>query len=125
MPRSPSTAVLRGTVPSPKLLKDKAGANGIVARWVQLPPGSFRSTVIFPVWRGQRSCFEMAERLTLPVLPLREVVLFPGVTAPIGAGRPATLRAIESALTTPDRLVFAGSHRPNGENVNFEVPYTI
>ena len=36
----------------------------------------------------------MAERLTLPVLPLREVVLFPGVTAPIGAGRPATLRAI-------------------------------
>ena len=40
----------------------------------------------------------MAERLTLPVLPLREVVLFPGVTAPIGAGRPATLRAIEAAL---------------------------
>ena len=47
----------------------------------------------------------MAERLTLPVLPLREVVLFPGVTAPIGAGRPATLRAIEAALATPERLV--------------------
>ena len=44
----------------------------------------------------------MTERLTLPVLPLREVVLFPGVTAPIGAGRPATLRAIEAALATPD-----------------------
>ena len=34
------------------------------------------------------------ERLTIPVLPLREAVLFPGVTMPIGAGRPATLRAI-------------------------------
>jgi ATP-dependent Lon protease len=67
----------------------------------------------------------MSERLTLPVLPLREVVLFPGVTAPIGAGRPATLRAIEAALATPDRLVFAVSQRQNVENVSPEVLYTI
>jgi ATP-dependent Lon protease len=67
----------------------------------------------------------MAERLTLPVLPLREVVLFPGVTAPIGAGRPATLRAIEAALATPDRLVFAVSQRQNVESVNSDVLYTI
>src|SRR6266511_3831634 len=49
----------------------------------------------------------MSERLTLPVLPLREVVLFPGVSTPIGAGRPSTLRAIEAALKTDDHLVFA------------------
>jgi len=67
----------------------------------------------------------MAERLTLPVLPLREVVLFPGVTAPIGAGRPATLRAIEAALAQPDRLVFAVSQRQNVESVNAEALYTI
>src|SRR5574338_53711 len=67
----------------------------------------------------------MAERLTLPVLPLREVVLFPGVTAPIGAGRPATLRAIEAALATPERLVFAVSQRQNVESVNPDVLYTI
>ena len=67
----------------------------------------------------------MAERLTLPVLPVREVVLFPGVTAPIGAGRPATLRAIEAALAGPDRLVFAVSQRQNVESVNSEVLYTI
>src|SRR5919201_1177288 len=67
----------------------------------------------------------MAERLTLPVLPLREVVLFPGVTAPIGAGRPATLRAIEAALAQPDRLVFAVSQRQNVESVIPEVLYTI
>ena len=67
----------------------------------------------------------MAERLTLPVLPLREVVLFPGVTAPIGAGRPATLRAIEAALSQPDRLVFAVSQRQNVEAVNAEALYTI
>jgi ATP-dependent Lon protease len=67
----------------------------------------------------------MAERLTLPVLPLREVVLFPGVTAPIGAGRPATLRAIEAALASPDRLVFAVSQRQNVESVTSEALYTI
>jgi ATP-dependent Lon protease len=67
----------------------------------------------------------MPERLSLPVLPLREVVLFPGVTAPIGAGRPATLRAIESALSQPERLVFAVSQRQNVESVTPEVLYTI
>ncbi|HEU5170912.1 MAG TPA: endopeptidase La [Gemmatimonadales bacterium] len=67
----------------------------------------------------------MSERLTLPVLPLREVVLFPGVTAPIGAGRPATLRAIEAALTTQDRLVFAVSQRQNVDTVTSEVLYTV
>ena len=67
----------------------------------------------------------MSERLNLPVLPLREVVLFPGVTAPIGAGRPATLRAIEAALATPERLVFAVSQRQNVESVSSDVLYTI
>src|SRR5215211_610277 len=66
----------------------------------------------------------MAERLTLPVLPLREVVLFRGVTAPIGAGRPATLRAIEAALAG-DRLVFAVSQRQNVESVTSDALYTI
>ncbi|HLS47882.1 MAG TPA: endopeptidase La [Gemmatimonadales bacterium] len=63
--------------------------------------------------------------MTLPVLPLREVVLFPGVTAPIGAGRPATLRAIEAALQTPEKLVFAVSQRENVETVTPEALYTI
>ena len=58
----------------------------------------------------------MAERFTLPVLPLRDFVLFPGVTAPINAGRPATLRAIEAALATTDRLVFAVSQREDPSN---------
>jgi ATP-dependent Lon protease len=53
------------------------------------------------------------------------VVLFPGVTAPIGAGRPATLRAIEAALATPEKLVFAVSQRTNTDQVNPESLYTI
>ncbi len=59
----------------------------------------------------------MSERLTLPVLPLRDMVLFPGVTAPIGAGRPATLRAIEAALKHPSRRVFAVAQREHADVV--------
>jgi ATP-dependent Lon protease len=61
----------------------------------------------------------MSERLTLPVLPLRDMVLFPGVTAPLGAGRPATLRAIETALKHPSRRIFAVAQR---ENVDVVTP---
>ncbi len=62
----------------------------------------------------------MTERLTLPVLPLRDVVLFPGVTAPIGAGRPMTLKAIEAALASPDKLVFAVAQKENIEAVSVD-----
>jgi len=67
----------------------------------------------------------MSERMTIPVLPLREVVLFPSVTAPIGAGRPATLRAIEAALASEDKFIFAVSQRENIEDVSPESLYTI
>jgi ATP-dependent Lon protease len=67
----------------------------------------------------------MSERFTLPVLPLREFVLFPGVTAPINAGRPATLRAIEAALATPERLVFAVSQREDTSNQQNPTPESL
>jgi ATP-dependent Lon protease len=67
----------------------------------------------------------MSERLTLPVLPLRDVVLFPGVTTSIGAGRPGTVRAIEAALATPEHLVFAVCQRENTEAVSSEGLYMI
>jgi len=66
----------------------------------------------------------MSERLTLPVLPLREIVLFPGVSTPIGAGRPTTLRAIEAALKGESRLIFAVSQRENVDHVTPSVLYT-
>jgi ATP-dependent Lon protease len=62
--------------------------------------------------------------MTLPVLPLRDAVLFPGVATPIGAGRPATLRAIEAALKNPDRKVFAVAQKENVDQVTSGVLYT-
>ena len=49
----------------------------------------------------------MPETQTLPVLPLRNIVLFPSVTTPIRAGRPVTMRGVQAAIARPDRLIFA------------------
>ncbi len=66
----------------------------------------------------------MGTRQTLPVLPLRGTVIFPGLTAPIAAGRPGTLRAIESALKG-DRLVFAVAQRDNEDEPKPEILYSM
>src|SRR3954454_10061986 len=66
----------------------------------------------------------MAQRQTLPVLPLRGTVIFPGLTAPIAAGRPGTLRAIESALKG-ERLVFAVAQRDNTDEPTPDILYSM
>jgi len=54
----------------------------------------------------------------LPVIPMRSTVLFPGVTLPISAGRPQTLKAIEAALRDPEHRVFAVAQRGDGEEID-------
>src|SRR5690349_13090260 len=66
----------------------------------------------------------MAQRQTLPVLLLRGTVIFPGLTAPIAAGRPGTLRAIEAALKS-DRLVFAVAQRDNTDEPTPDILYSM
>src|SRR5687768_131764 len=66
----------------------------------------------------------MAQRQTIPVLPLRGTVIFPGLTAPIAAGRPGTLRAIEAALKG-DRLVFAVAQRDNTDEPTPDILYSM
>ena len=63
--------------------------------------------------------------LTLPVVPMRSSVLLPGVSTPIAAGRPATLRAIEAALKDPTRRVFAVAQRQDSDVVTPENLFTI
>src|SRR5512138_549977 len=79
------------------------------------PPDAGRSSEQVP---------RMAQRQTLPVLPLRGTVIFPGLTAPIAAGRPGTLRAIEAALKT-DRLVFAVAQRDNTDEPSPDILYSM
>ena len=54
----------------------------------------------------------MSERQSIPVVPLRGTVVFPGVTVPISVGRAATLRAVEEAAKN-GQLLFAVAQREN------------
>ncbi len=62
----------------------------------------------------------MADPIQLPVLPLREAVLFPGVAMPIGAGRPGTIRAIEAAMREAEPSILVLTQRQNRDEVTAE-----
>ncbi len=62
---------------------------------------------------------------TLPILPMRSGVLFPGVSLPIAAARPPTLRAIEAALRDPEHRVFVVAQREDKDEVLPEGLYTF
>jgi len=62
---------------------------------------------------------------TLPIIPMRNTVVFPGASLPITAGRPQTLKAIEAALRDPDHLVFAVAQRDDQDEVDIANLYTM
>ena len=66
----------------------------------------------------------MAERFTLPVLPLRDTVVYPGVAVPISAGRPGTVEAVQEALDG-DRRLFAVAQRENVDDPAPEYLYKV
>ena len=66
----------------------------------------------------------MSERYTLPVLPLRDTVVYPGVAVPISAGRPGTVEAVQEALDG-DRRLFAVAQKENAADPVPDVLYTV
>jgi ATP-dependent Lon protease len=53
--------------------------------------------------------------LELPILPLRNTVIFPSGVAPLTVGRPMSLAAAEAALATEEKLLGAIAQRGNDE----------
>ena len=66
----------------------------------------------------------MGERFTLPVLPLRDTVVYPGVAVPISAGRSGTVEAVQEALDG-DRRMFAVAQRENVDEPLPEFLYNV
>ncbi len=48
---------------------------------------------------------------TLPLLPLKNAVLFPGLLMPLSVGRPASLAAVEKALATEEKEIVVVTQR--------------
>jgi ATP-dependent Lon protease len=66
----------------------------------------------------------MGERYSLPVLPLRDTVVYPGVAVPISAGRPGTVEAVQDALEG-DRRLFAVAQRENVDDPHPDILYKV
>src|SRR3984957_18402855 len=48
---------------------------------------------------------------TLPLLPLKNAVLFPGLLMPLSVGRPGSVAAVEAALQTEDKEIIVVAQR--------------
>ena len=66
----------------------------------------------------------MSERYTLPVLPLRDTDVYPGVAVPISAGRAGTVEAVQDALEG-DRKLFAVAQREKVDEAVPEMLYNV
>ena len=54
---------------------------------------------------------EIEKGAVLPVLPLKNSVLFPHLLMPLAVGRPASVAAIEAALASEDKSIFVVAQR--------------
>ena len=66
-----------------------------------------------------------AEQITLPLLPLRDVVVFPHMVIPLFVGRPKSIKALESAMEAGRQIMLvaqkaAGKDEPKPDDM-FEV----
>ena len=66
-----------------------------------------------------------AEQITLPLLPLRDVVVFPHMVIPLFVGRPKSIKALEVAMEAGRQIMLvaqkaAGKDEPKPDDM-FEV----
>ena len=57
------------------------------------------------------STFVKTQRETLPLVPLRDMVVFPHMMAPFIVGRESSVRALEQTLSTPEKRIFLVAQR--------------
>ena len=64
--------------------------------------------------------------VTLPVLPIKRTVLFPGIMMPLTVGRERSIAAVEAAMKTEDKTILVVAQRdPLTEEPGLEELYTI
>lgn len=64
--------------------------------------------------------------VTLPVLPIKRTVLFPGILIPVTVGRDRSVAAVNAALKTEDKTILVVAQRdPGKDNPGLDDLYTI
>ena len=69
---------------------------------------------------------DQATVTTLPVLPIKRIVLFPGVLMPVTIGRESTIAAVDAAMKTEEKTIIVVSQRnPEQEHPSIDDLYSI
>jgi len=58
----------------------------------------------------------MPERKILPMIPLRDIIAFPHIVMPLIVGRPKSIKALDEALISDEKLVFLPSQKNSRVN---------
>jgi ATP-dependent Lon protease len=66
-----------------------------------------------------------AQRITLPLLPLRDVVVFPHMVIPLFVGRPRSIRALEAAMEGGKNIMLAAQKSASKDDPTPEDVYEI
>src|ERR1043166_9727369 len=68
----------------------------------------------------------MSDKLNLPLVPLRDMVVFPSMMAPFVVGRRASILALEATLSTADKRIFLATQRdPKVDDPSMDEIYRI
>ena len=63
---------------------------------------------------------------TLPALPLKNTILFPGLLLPLSVGRESSLKAVQAALNTEEKeIILIAQRDPQADNPEQDDLYTI
>ena len=63
--------------------------------------------------------------MLLPLVPLRDVVIFPGVVTPLFVGREKSISALQKAMTEDKSVMLVAQKNPNEENPSVSDIYSI
>ena len=62
-------------------------------------------------------------KVDLPIIPLRDVVVFPGIVTTLFVGRPKSVEALNAAMSSSKKLVLVSQIDPSVEDPNFSDIY--
>ena len=63
--------------------------------------------------------------MLLPLVPLRDVVIFPGVVTPLFVGRDKSINALQKAMSDDKSVMLVAQKNPNDEDPGLKDLYSI
>lgn len=97
----------------------------LVARTLGLPDWNHLAARIQSSQPELISSVAVAAGTTIPIVPMRDLVVFPQMVAPIFVGREKTKRAIERALATDRRVLVLTQRRSADDDPQVDALYAV